>query len=63
MNAQDKYLKDFATFSSAKQRRHIAIMVRYALKVIADKEVTNQPTLDALDDGTINAEYTIGGSE
>jgi hypothetical protein len=60
MDKPAKYLKDFETFSPAQQQRHLAIALGFLLKIIEEQEAAALP---ATDEGTIDAEYTIGESK
>ena len=42
-----EYLKAFETFSPEKQQRHLTIIVRYLLNMIAEQEASQPNPLDA----------------
>ncbi len=54
--AQAQYIADFKTFSTEKQHRHLAVVVRFIIDLLAEKE--GKPA-SPLDEGAVDAECSV----
>jgi hypothetical protein len=54
--AQEKYIADFQTFSTEKKHRHLAVVVRFIIDLLAEKE--GKPA-SPLDEGAVDAECSV----